>query len=153
MVPLLADAGVPVTSTPSSAIPLEVVTRGTAVHDPLPVNGADVEYADVETSMGHAISSAAVPWADAHRAQRPEGWQLAVEITRADAEYRGGRLMVTMGVRATLRTRVGREYLAQTQADCRQGGLVPPEKGATVVYGCMTRIGRDLAGWLSGVAP
>src|SRR5262245_17183413 len=148
MVPLLAEAGAPVTVTPTAAIPLEVVTRGTGVRDPLPVSGADVEYADVETALGHAISSAAVPWADAHRAQRPEGWQLLIDVIQAEAEYHGGRLVVTLSVRGTLRTRFGQVYLAQTQASCRQGGLYAPERGAPVLYGCMSRIGRDLSGWL-----
>src|SRR5689334_22598575 len=75
-IPLLTAAGVPVTVTPGPEIPLEVVTRSTGVRDPLPVDGAAVSFGDVETTLGHAISTAAVPWAQAHRAQRPEGWQL-----------------------------------------------------------------------------
>ncbi len=86
-IPLLSAAGVPVTLTAGPEIPLEVVTRSTGVRDPLPVDGASVSFGDVETSLGHAISTAAVPWAQAHRAQRPEGWQLTVELTQADATY------------------------------------------------------------------
>jgi len=40
---------------------------------------------------------------------------------------------------------------AQTQASCRQGGIVAPQKGAPIVYGCMMEIGRTLSGWLEGV--
>jgi hypothetical protein len=42
-------------------------------------------------------------------------------------------------------------YLAQSQASCRQGGLVPSTRGAPVMYRCMMEIGHDLAGWLDGV--
>ena len=152
-VPLLSAAGIPVTMTPTSAVPLEVVTRSTAIDDPLPVTGSDTFYADVESALGHAIASATVPWADAHRQQRPEGWQILVEITRASADYSAGRLMVTFDVRATLRTRIGNAYLAQTQAHCMQAGLVAPSDGAPVVYSCMTGLGRDLGGWLGSVEP
>jgi hypothetical protein len=153
MLPLLQAAGMPVTQTPGKEIPLEVVTRSTGVRDPLPIDGTSLSYGDVETTLGHAISSAAVPWADAHRAQRPEGWQIAVEVINADATYKDGRLLVTLGVRATLRTRSTRTYLAQTQAYCSQGGVVAAERGAPVVFSCMERIGRDLAGWLGQIEP
>jgi hypothetical protein len=134
-------------------VPLEVVTRSTGVADPLPVEGSGITYGDVETALGHAVSSAAVPWAHAHRAQRPEGWQLFVELTRAEASYRGGRLVVSLGARATLRTRSTRTFLAQTQANCRQGGVVPVEGGAPVIFTCMEQMGRDLAGWLGQIEP
>jgi hypothetical protein len=153
MVPLLQAAGMPVTLTPGKEIPLEVVTRSTGVRDPLPIDGTSLSYGDVETTLGHAISTAAVPWADAHRAQRPEGWQIAVEVINADASYKDGRLLVTLCVRATLRTRSTRTYLAQTQAYCSQGGVIPAAQGAPVVFSCMERIGRDLAGWLGQIEP
>lgn len=153
MVPLLSAAGMPVTQTPSRDVPLEVVTRSTGVRDPLPIDGSSVSFGDVEPTLGHAISTAAVPWADAHRAQRPEGWQLFVELTHADASYREGRLVVTLGARATLRTRTDRTYLAQTQASCREGGVIAVEKGAPVFFSCMEHMGRDLAGWLGQIQP
>src|SRR6185312_9741746 len=129
---LLSTAGIPLTSTPTGAIPLEVVTRGTAVPDPLPVRGSGVVYGDVEATLGMAVSSAGVPWAEAHQKMRPDGWQLFVELIRADAERDGQRLIITLDVRATLRGRAGMQYLAQTQASCRQSGLVDPEKGGPV---------------------
>jgi hypothetical protein len=153
MVPLLSAAGVPVTQTPGKEIPLEVVTRSTGVIDPLPIEGTSVSYGDVETTLGHAISSAAVPWANAHRAQRPEGFQIFIEMTRAEASYHQGRLVVTLGARATLRTRANRTYLAQTQASCRQGSVIPLEQGAPVFFTCMEQMGRDLAGWLGQIEP
>ena len=148
---LLATTGIPFTETPLDATPLEVVTRSTGVRDPLPVTNVDVAYGDMEAALGFAVSSATVPWASAHRPQRPEGWQLFVEVTQADAEYREGRLVVSLGVRATRRTRRGHFYLAQTQAACRQGGVIDADRGGAVVYACMTRIGRDLADWLGGI--
>jgi hypothetical protein len=152
-VPLLSAAGIPITYTPARDVPLEVVTRSTAVKDPLVVLGTDVSYADIEAALGHAISTATVPWAENHVAQRPGGWQLSVEVIEAKAEYEGGRLIVTMNTRATLRTRQDHDYLAQTQVPCRDAGLIPPENGAPIIYSCMSRIGRDLASWLGGVQP
>ncbi len=148
---LLSTAGVPWTVTPRPEIPLEIVTRSTAIPDPLPVKGSHVSYSDVEDALGHAVASATVPWAEAHRSQRPDGWQLFVELVQADAEYTDHRLQVVLSARATLRTRVGRTYLAQTHAHCHQAGVVPPEDGAPVLYTCMARLSRDLAGWLGGL--
>lgn len=151
IVPLLTAAGIPLTSP--TTVPLEVVTRSTAVRDPLPMRGTDVVYGDIEAALGHAVSSATVPWADNHRRHPTsrDGWQLFVEITNSDAAYEGGRVIFSVGVRATLRLRAGNIYLAQTQASCRQGGIVPSDKGAPIMYRCMMEVGRDLAGWLDGV--
>ena len=154
MVPLLRVAGAPLTQTPSSATPLEVISRSTAAPDPLPVRGSEVVYGDLESALGTAVLSAATPWAGAHRddpVARGGGWALLVEITNADAEVEsGGRVVVGVGVRATLRARSGNVYLGQTQVACREGGLLSAEEGAPVVYRCLTRVGRDLAGWLAG---
>jgi hypothetical protein len=151
IVPLLSAAGIPLTEP--TTVPLRVVTRSTAVHDPLRMRGSDLLYGDVEAALGHAIASATVPWANAHRgdATATDGWQLFVEVTNDDAWYEDGRVLFSVGVRATLRGRAGNVYLAQTQASCRQGGIVPPNKGAPIMYRCMMEIGRDLAGWLEGV--
>lgn len=150
--PKIVPLGVPVADTPN--VPLEVVTRSTAIRDPLPVNNSNVVYGDIEAAMGHAVSSATVQWAAEHQKQRPTGWQLTVELTDATAEEQdGGRLIVSLNARATLRTREGNTYLAQTQAGCNTTGIVTPENGSTVLYNCMTRIGRDLAYWLAGVNP
>lgn len=153
VVPLLASTGIPITSTPASSVPLEVVTRSTSVRDPLPVAGTSVVYGDFEAALGHAVSSAAVPWADKNRARREGGWQLFVEVIQAEAEHDGMRMIVTIGVRATLRTRVGGEHIAQTETGCRDGGLVAADRGAPVLYGCMMRIGRDLTSWLAAAEP
>jgi hypothetical protein len=152
-IPLLTAAGIPITYTPPREVPLEVVTRSTAVKDPLVVMGTEISYADIEGALGHAITTATTPWAQDHVVQRPGGWQLSVELIEAKAEYDGGRLIVTMNTRATLRTRQDHDYLAQTQVPCREAGLTIPERGAPVVYSCMSRIGRDLASWLGGINP
>ena len=151
IVPLLSAAGIP--STEPTTVPLEVVTRSTAVRDPLPLTGSGVAYGDIEAGLGHAISSAAVPWADRHRSHgtAKEGWQLFVEVTNVDATYEDRRVIFSVGVRATLRARAGNVYLAQTQASCRQGGIVAPDRGAPIIYRCMMEVGHDLAGWLDGV--
>jgi hypothetical protein len=136
--------------TPPGDVSLEVVTRSTAVKDPLPVTGTHVNFADLEGALGHAISTATVPWADAHKNARPGGLQLVVDVTEAHADWDAGRMSVTLTTRATLRTRRDHDYIAQTQASCREAGLTEATQGASVIYGCMTRLGRDLAGWLGG---
>jgi hypothetical protein len=129
------------------------VTRSTAVHDPLRVQGSNVAYVDIESALGHAISSATVPWAQAHLTHptSKDGWQLFVEIINADANYDDGRVIFSVAVRATLRVRAGNVYLAQTQASCRQGAYAAPDRGAHTMYRCMMEVGRDLAGWLDGI--
>lgn len=153
IVPLLSSAGIPLTRTPTGAVPLEVVTRSTSVRDPLPVSGSSVVYGDFEAALGAAVSSAAVPWADKNQGRRPGGWQLYVEVIQAEAEHDGNRMLVTIGVRATLRARVGNDHIGQTETACRDGGLVPAERGAAVLYRCMMRIGRDLTAWLAAADP
>ena len=152
VVPLVSTAGAPYTLTPRPDVPLEVVTRGTGVRDPLPVEGGGTSYGEVETALGHAVASATVPWAEARQAAHGgHGWQLLVELTQADARYSAQRLVVTMTVRATLRTRGDHHFLAQTQARCSTGAMSEPRDGAPVLYGCMSSVGRDLAAWLGGV--
>jgi hypothetical protein len=153
VVPLLTSAGIPITHTPSGSIPMEVVTRSTSVRDPLPVSGTTLAYADFEAALGHAVSTATVPWAATHVGRRPGGWQLFVEVIQAEADHDGSRMLVTIGVRATLRARVGGTHIGQTERACRDGGLVPAERAASVLYACMMRIGRDLTAWLSAVEP
>jgi hypothetical protein len=153
IVPLLASSGIPVTATPTGAVPLEVVTRSTSVRDPLPVSGSSIVYGDFEAALGHAVSSAAVPWAVKNAGRREGGWQLFVEVIQAEAEHDGTRLLITIGVRATLRSRLNGNHIGQTETACRDGGLVPADKGAPVLYACMSRIGRDLTSWLSAAEP
>jgi hypothetical protein len=147
------SAAVPITATPTGAIPMEITTRSSGVPSPLPLEGGRVVFSAVEESLGHAVATATVPWADAHRDRRPDGWQLLVDLWQARAERRGDTVAVTLGVRATLRSRVGNRYLAQTQAHCRQSMTTDAADATPVFYACMTNIGRELAGWLGGVEP
>ena len=111
IVPLLHTSGVPL--TPPTSAPLRVVTRSTAVQDPLPMRGSDITYADVESALGYAVASATVPWANQHRAHpaAKDGWQLFVEVTGSDAQYDDGRVIFSLAVRATLHARAGNLYL------------------------------------------
>jgi len=120
VIPLLTAAGIPLTQP--TTVPLRIVTRSTAVQDPISVRGSSVAYTDVEAALGHAVSSATVPWADAHRASTgsKEGWELLVEVINDGAQYQDGRILFSVAVRATLHQRAGNVYLAQTQASCRQ---------------------------------
>ncbi|HLK35429.1 MAG TPA: hypothetical protein VKU41_01670, partial [Polyangiaceae bacterium] len=132
LVPLLRAAGAPLTQTPPAGTPLEVISRSSAVPDPLTVRGSDVVYGDLESALGIAVLSAAAPWANGHREDpvaRQGGWALLVEMTNADAEVEsGGRVLVGVGVRATLRARSGNVYLGQTQVACREGGLLSADQ-------------------------
>lgn len=150
LVPLMRSAPV----TPNIDAPLEVVSRATAIPDPLPVRNSDIVYGDLEAALGTAVTTATAPWADAHRASsvaKNGGWTVLVEVTGAEAELEsGGRVVVGLDVRATLRTRSGNTYLGQTQVNCRDGGLRSADEGAPILYRCMMHIGRDVAGWLGG---
>jgi hypothetical protein len=130
------------TSAAASDPTFEVVARTTSVRDPLPVSGGSVEYADLERALGKAVIRAVHPRHDQ---------TLTVELVAAAADYAQERLKVALVARATLRMREGNAFVAQTQIVCRDGEIVEPEAGATVVWACMMRMGRDLAGWLDGL--
>jgi hypothetical protein len=146
-VALSAAGGAPPTS------PMEITTRSAAVTSPLPLHGSNYAFASIEESVGRVMASAASPWAEQHRAKNPDGWQLLVELWQARAERHGPQITVVMGVRLTLRSRDGNQFIAQTQAHCKQSLLVDPASAAPVFYGCMTQLGRDLGGWLNGIEP
>jgi hypothetical protein len=154
VVALVRPSGGPLASVPSGGVPLDIVSRSAAVAEPLTVRGSDVGYGDLQTALGLAITTATASWGSGHRddvVARQGGWTLLVELTGADAQLEpGGRVVVSLDVRATMRTRSGNVYLGQTQLGCREGGLMSSDDGAPVVYRCLTRVGRDLAGWLSG---
>ncbi len=153
LVALLDNSKVPVTLTPHESVPLEVITRKSgSVPDPLPVANAHIAFGDVETALGHAVASATVPWAEKHAVARPEGWQLVVDLVEANARRRGEEVEVGLLVRATLRTRSDHRYLGQTQAHCKRSAAVEPSGAAPVVFDCMARVGRELAGWLGSVS-
>jgi hypothetical protein len=150
LIPLSTAA--PLSTATPPTVPLEVVTHS-AAPDPLPLVGGGARYADVEVSLGHAVASAVVPWADAHRGDRPDGWQLRIELAQARAHFGDSVVDVALDVRATLRTRVGHVYLAQTQAHCHEHARIAADQAAPVFYGCMLTVAHELAGWLGGVSP
>jgi hypothetical protein len=133
--------------------PLELATRSSGIHDPVPVSGAHVAFAGLEASLGYAVATSVAGWAEAHRGARPDGWQLLVELIEARADRAGERLLVTVGARATLRARRGNLYLAQTQVHCHATALVEPAQATPVFHDCLLDLGRELAGWLGGVQP
>jgi hypothetical protein len=122
----------------------EVVPRLAGASDPLPVAGVDVAFADLARALGHAVLRAVEPYRNG---------VLTVELVRANADYNSARLSVSLVVRATLRNRVGNDFIATTTQVCHDGAIVDPEAGAPVLWSCMARIGRELAGWLAGVPP
>jgi hypothetical protein len=122
----------------------EVVPRLAGARDPLPVVGSDVEFADLSRALGHAVLRAVAPY---------HGGVLTVELVRADADYNSARLAVSLVVRATLRSRVGNDFIATTTSVCHDGAIADPEAGAPVLWSCMARIGRELAGWIADVPP
>ena len=132
------------TSAAASDPSFEVVARTASVKDPLPVTGAHVAYAELERALGQAVIRAVRPRHD---------HTLSVELVAAEAEFANSRLSVSLVARATLRTREGNAFVAQTQAICRDAALVAPSSGASVVWSCMVRLGRDLGGWLDGIKP
>jgi hypothetical protein len=154
VIALVRASGGTLASMPSGGVPLDVVSRSAAVVEPLPVRGSDVGYGDLQTALGVIVTTATASWASVHRddvVARQGGWTLLVELTGADALLEAaGRVVVSLDVRATMRTRSGNVYLGQTQLGCREGGPISSGDGAPVVYRCLTRVGRDLAGWLSG---
>ena len=122
----------------------EVVARVTTARDPLPVTNGSVAYADLERSLAQAVIRQVAPRHDS---------VLTVELVAADAEYISTRLSVSLVTRATVRTRLGNAYVAQTTVVCRDGAIMAPEAGAKVIWACMTRIGHDLGGWLADLPP
>ena len=136
LVPVIPDG------TPQLDPTFEVVARVAGASDPLSVEHASVAYADLERALGRAVSTAVTPRHD---------MVLTVELVAAEASYHEGRLAVSLVARATLRTRIGNAFIAQTTVVCRDGAFVDPEAGAKVMWSCMTRLGHDLGGWLAAL--
>jgi hypothetical protein len=77
---------------------------------------------------------------------------MLVEIIRSDAEVQDGRLTVELEARVTLRGTVGQLHLGQTHGYCKISDALAGD-GSPVVYQCLERMSRDLAGWLEGQNP
>jgi hypothetical protein len=132
--------------------PLEVIVSLSGASDPLPVQGRRIAYGGLTAAVGQFMEAASRSWAERHRALRPGGWQMLVEIIRSDAELQAGRLTVELEARVTLRGTVGQIHLGQTHGYCKVSDALAGD-GAPVVYQCLERMSRDLAGWLEGQNP
>ncbi|HEY8073712.1 MAG TPA: hypothetical protein VIF62_06380 [Labilithrix sp.] len=144
LVPIVPDGmGAGANAAPSDPT-FEVVARTVGVKDPLPVSGAGVTYGELEPALAQAVLRAVHARHDT---------TLTIELVAADADYAHGRLAVSLVVRATLRAKSGNAFVGQTQAVCHDGEILAPESGARVVWSCMTRLGRDISGWLDGLPP
>jgi hypothetical protein len=144
LVPVVPNGDSPFGGTTAAASDpsFEVVARSAGVKDPLPVGGSNVVYANLEPALNNAVL----------RAVRPRhACILTVELVSADADYAHSRLAVSLVARATVRTREGNAFLAQTTVVCRDSAVVSPEVGSSVVWSCMARLGRDLGGWFEGL--
>jgi len=129
------------TTAPSDPT-FEVVPRIAGLRDPLPVNGASVDFVDLAAALGQAIVRTIAPRRDS---------VLTVELIAGDASYKDTRLSVSLVARATLRSRLGNDFIAQTQVLCRDGAITDAEAGARVMWSCMTHLAQDLGGWLEGL--
>ena len=130
---------------------LEVVAAGVGVEEPLPVSGSRLVFAQVCAAASDAIATACGAWARRHRLERPGGWQLQVELVRAQATRLPEQVEVELEARVTLRARAGRAHLGQTRGYCKVQG--PAEALSKVMTQCLERMAADLAGWLEGVQP
>ena len=132
---------------PAAAAP-SVVVDATSIRLPLSVSGAAVAYSNVDRALEEAISVGAVPVLEAHGRGR---YELFVELVEARADYSGSRLVVALTVRATLRSRTGNAYVAQTHARAAASASVTPEQGGGEVRAAARSIGAKLAGFLLGL--
>jgi hypothetical protein len=133
---------------------LEILIRS-SLADPVRLRGSRVAYSQLGLALTREISVAAQPWVarNRERGQKSDGWQLLLMLTEADASYRHGRARVSIALRATLRTRVGNQHLAQTQTYCQQTAEVAETGASTVFEACLHDLRTELLRWLSGVNP
>ena len=123
---------------------LEVVTQSNEASDPLPVTGTGVSYGDLESSLRQAVTAAAVPW-------RAEAWRISLDIITAEAQHAERRLQVTIGMRATLRSKHGNVYLGQMEAACRDAATVAADRGQEVFRSCLMQLAGAVSGWLGSI--
>ncbi len=135
-------------------LPLDVVTKLAGAQDPLQIKGTSWQFSELEHAVARAVTTAAAPWAEAHRADRPGGWQIQVDLIKSDAEWVDGHARTSLGVRATLRAVTGRVYIGQNQMFCSTAGLAKSEQETRdVLWRCISGLGRSVTGWLDGVTP
>jgi hypothetical protein len=130
-----------------------VVTTVEDGADPLSLQGSHIAFANVGTTLSDALESAATPWAGRHAARRPGGWELHVDVIRANAESSHGHVAVELGTRVTLSGHYAGEYLAQTHGFCKETSKPGSDDPSVPVNACMEAMAHDLAGWLEGISP
>ena len=140
-------------SPPPVGQPLEIVVSQAGGSDPMPVLGSRVAYGGLSAVTGQAIAAAAAPWVERHRSERDGGWQMLVELIRSEAKAQSGRMTVEIETRVTMRGLLGQIYLGQTRGYCKVSDVLAEAAGAPVVFRCLDRMARDLAGWLEGLNP
>jgi len=74
-----------------------------------------------------------------------------VEIFRDEGETQSGQLTVEIETRVTMRGSLGQIHLGQTRGYCKVSGVAAEADGARIVFRCLDRMARDLAGWLEGL--
>lgn len=121
--------------------------------DPMPVRGSRVVYGGLSGATGLAIAAAVAPWGERHRSDRSGGWQMLVELIRSEVETQSGLMTVEIETRVTVRGSLGQIHLGQTRGYCKVSDVVAEADGARLVFRCLDRMARDLAGWLEGLNP
>lgn len=138
---------------PATSQPLEVIASLAGGSDPMPVRGGRVAYGGLSSAASRSVAVAATSWVERHRAERIGGWQMLVEIIRTEAEIQAGRLTVEIETRVTVRGAQGQIDLGQTGGYCKVSDVVTDGDGSGVVFRCLDRMARDLAGWLEELNP
>ncbi|HEY2409024.1 MAG TPA: hypothetical protein VGI10_23630 [Polyangiaceae bacterium] len=133
----------------ASVLRIDVDT--TSTHLPLGVSGARLAYRDVDRALEQSLEKALTPELGRLAERHPQKLVLFVELVEAHAEYAHDRLVVELGVRATLRERAGNVHLAQTHAHHAASTTSAPEHGAPAVVECTEAISAALADWLAGI--
>ncbi len=140
---------------PSASIehmpPLLTTIDASNAHLPLNVSGASVAYGDVDRALADSVERATRSLAEELAQKHARPLELTLEIVDAHAEYERERLLVRLGLRATLRERAGNTYLAQTHVHASAAATVTPERGAKIVLEATDTLGGKLSGWLAGM--
>jgi hypothetical protein len=138
---------------PASGGALEVVPSASSEADPVRVGGTNTAFGGVAVAAARWVSAAAAPWAQRHAVERPGGWQMLLEVVRAEAEARDGRITIEIEGRVTVRATVGQVHIGQARCYCKESGDLSGGDGSPVVSRCLERMSRDLVGWLEGLNP
>lgn len=138
---------------PATGQPLEVIASLAGGSDPMKVHCGRMVFGGLVGAASRTVAASTMPWAARHLAERAGGWQMLVELIRTEAEMQAGRLTVEIETRVTLRGAQGQIHLGQTRGYCKVSDVVADADGSRVVFQCLDRMARDLAGWLEGLNP